>query len=192
MSNFDDFKTEFVRSACNIGKLCVKPEYAYKKDYSDFLFAGTVIPSLTYLLFALNLGLERQSFLSSATALKTVILAFFGIIIGFVTAIILAGVAYLASRSAGKEINGFRFLGCAEYSFGISLLVEMIGFIIRLITHENTISSFGILGIFVALISVFRCLRTFVDAPKHIFVCFAALGGILTMLGMNILFFASF
>ena len=74
--------TEFLRSLCQIGRLCIHPEEAYRKSYSDYLFAGVIIPCLTYLFFALNLGIERLSFLSSATGLKTTLLVFFGIIVG--------------------------------------------------------------------------------------------------------------
>ncbi|MBO5036410.1 MAG: hypothetical protein J6B51_07695 [Clostridia bacterium] len=192
MNNFDEIKTAFLRSVCHIGHLCVHPRDAYKRSYSEYLFAGVVIPCLTYLFFALNLGLERLSFLSSATGLKTTLLVFFGVIVGAVTSAMLAGVAYVTGRVTGKEINGFRFVGCVEYSFGLALVIELIGLIIRLITNANTTASFGVLGIFVALISVFRCIRQITEAPTHIWACFAALGGILTMLGLNILFFASF
>ena len=192
MNNFDEIKTEFLRSVCHISRLCIHPEEAYKKDNSDYLFAGVVIPCLTYLFFALNLGLERLSFLSSATGLKTTLLVFFGVIVGAVTSAALAGVAYVTGRVVNKNVNGFRFVGCVEYSFGIALVIELIGLITRLITSANTTSSFGVLGIFIALVSVFRCLHIITEAPRHICACFAALGGVLTMLGLNILFFASF
>lgn len=184
--------TEFLRSLCQIGRLCIHPEEAYRKSYSEYLFAGVIIPCLTYLFFALNLGIERLSFLSSATGLKTTLLVFFGIIVGAVTVAALSAIAYVTGRVSDKKVNGFRFVGCVEYSFGIALIIELIGLITRLITHANTTSSFGVLGIFVALVSVFRCLQIITGAPKHICACFAAVGGILTMLGLNILFFASF
>ena len=187
-----DFKTVFLRSANTVGNLCVHPEYAYNNANSEYVFAGILLPCLTYLLFALNLGLERQSFLSSATGIKTLLLVFFGIIVGFVTPIVLSGMAYLAGRATDVEINGFRFLGCAEYSFGIGLIIELIGFIIRLIVGASTTSSFGILGIFVSLIFVFRCIFSLSEEKRYICALFSALGGILTMLGLNILFFASF
>lgn len=192
LNRFDEIKTDFLRSICQIGRLCIHPEEAYRKSYSEYLFAGVVIPCLTYLFFTLNLGLERLSFLHSATGLKTTLLVFFGIIVGAATVAALSAAAYVAGRVTDKKVNGFRFVGCVEYSFGIGLIIELIGLIIRLITDANTTSSFGVLGIFVALVSVFRCLQIITGAPKHICACFAAVGGILTMLGLNILFFASF
>ncbi len=187
-----ELKTDLLRSAYTIGELCVHPEYAYKRTNSEYVFAGILLPCLTYLFFALNLGLERQSFLSSATGFKTLLLVFFAIIVGFVTAIVLTGIAYLAGRAADREINGFRFLGSVEYSFGIGLIVELVGLIIRLITGANTTSSFGILGIFISLVFVFRCIFDLSEEKKIVSALFAALGGILAMLGLNILFFASF
>lgn len=187
-----NFKTDFLKSAYTIGELCVHPEHAYKKSNSEYIFAGILFPCLTYFLFALNLGLERQSFLSSATGFKTLLLVFFGIIVGFVTSVALTGVAYLAGRAVDTEINGFRFLGSIEYSFGFSLAIELIGLIIRLITAANTTSSFGILGIFIALVFIFRCILDLSEEKKYICVLFSILGGILTLLGLNILFFASF
>jgi hypothetical protein len=105
---------------------------------------------------------------------------------------VLTGIAYLAGRAADREINGFRFLGSVEYSFGIGLIVELVGLIIRLITGANTTSSFGILGIFISLVFVFRCIFDLSEEKKIVSALFAALGGILAMLGLNILFFASF
>ncbi len=191
MNRYGEFKADFLQSAYNIGKLCIHPEYAYQESYSELLFAGIVLPCLTYLFFALNLGLERLSFLVSSTGLKTMLLVFFGVIIGFATTVILAGTAFLMGKTVNKEINGIRFVGCVEYSFGIALIIELVGLLIRVITGANTTSSFGILGIFVALAFVFRCFFITVEIPKHISACFAALGGLITMLGLNILFFAS-
>ena len=187
-----DFKADFLKSAYTIGELCVHPELAYKTSNPEYIFAGILLPCLTYFLFALNLGLERQSFLSSATGFKTLLLVFFGIIVGFVTTAMLAGVAYLAGRAVDCEVNGFRFAGSIEYSFGFALAIELIGLIIRLITGANTTSSFGILGIFVSLVFIFRCIFDLSEEKKHICVLFSILGGILTLLGLNILFFASF
>ena len=187
-----DFKTDFLRSAYTIGELCVHPENAYRRSNSEYVFAGILLPCFTYLLFALNLGLERQSFLSSATGFKTLLLVFFAIIVGIVTTVVLAGIAYLAGRAADREINGLRFLGSVEYSFGFGLILELIGLIIRLMTGANTTSSFGILGIFVSLIFVFRCYFDLSEDKKYVCALFSALGGILTMLGLNILFFASY
>lgn len=191
MNRYGDFKTDFLQSAYSIGKLCVHPEYAYQESYSELLFAGIVLPCLTYLFFALNLGIERMSFLVSSTGLKTMLLVFFGLIVGFVTTVVLSGTAFLMGRVVNKNINGIRFVGCIEYSFGIALIIELVGLIIRLITGANTTSSFGILGIFVALVFVFRCFFSLDEVPKHISAGFAAIGGLITMLGLNILFFAS-
>jgi len=175
------FKKKFLR-------LCLNPEIAYEKKYADFAFVGMILPCVAFILFALNVGIERASYIPSYSAIKIMLLAFIGIGVGVFSAGLTAVIGFLSGKIVKKEINGIYFLCCVEFSFTIAVIIEFIGLIMK-IFGANISSVFGIVGIFSAVAMSFAILRSFIKSQNAVYVTACTVIGLVVMLGMNIIFF---
>ena len=172
-------------------RFCLAPEKAYEKKNADLSFYGMILPCAAFMLFALNVAIERASFIRSAGGVKIVLLAFIGLIIGAAAVGMFTLSGIIGGKTSGKAVSAVHFLGITEFSFAFSVIIELFGLLIRLIFQANIASVFGILGIFTAFVPIFRSYSSVcgVNGMKNLVLC--SVSGILLMLGMNIVFFVS-
>lgn len=168
----------------------LSPAKAMGKQNAELSFGSIALPVLTYVFFALQLVLDRLSFILTLTGIQALLNVFIALIVGAVMSLVSAGLLYSVLNLRSVKTDFQCLLLCSNFAFIIPFLIEFIGFFIRLIFNTPTTMTFGLTGLLFALIPYGRLTRALLEKDVLWYVFTVAANGILMVFASNIIFFS--
>ncbi len=168
----------------------VSPHKAIGKQNSELSFGSLVIPALTYIFFAIQLVLDRFSFVPTMTGIKALLTVFISLIVGVVLSLVSAGLLYaILNLKAIKSDYQCVLLG-NDFSYIIPFIIVFIGLLVRLIFSVPTTITFGISALLFMLIPYGRMAKELLQKDILWYVFAVAANGILNVFAVNIILFS--
>ena len=168
----------------------VSPSKVMGKQNSELSFWGLVVPALTYVFFAIQLVLDRFSFVPTMTGIKALLTVFISLIVGVVMSLVSAGLLYaILNLKAIKSDYQCVLLG-TDFSYILPFFIVFIGLLVRLIFQVPTTITFGISALLFALIPYGRMSKELLKEDIIWYVFVLAANGFLNVFAVNIILFS--
>ncbi len=168
----------------------ISPAKALGKQNAELSFGSLIVPALTYVFFAIQLVIDRFSFVPTMSGIKALLTIFIALIVGVVMSLVSAGLLYaVLNLKAIKSDYQCLLLG-TDFSYIIPFIVVFIGLLVRIIFSVPTTITFGISALLFALIPYGRLAKELLkeDIPWYVFA--VAANGILNVFAVNIILFS--
>ena len=168
----------------------LSPAKVMGKQNAELSFGSLAVPALTYVFFAIQLVIDRFSFVPTMSGIKALLTVFIALIVGVVMSLVSAGLLYaVLNLKAIKSDYQCVLLG-TDFSYVIPFIVVFIGLLVRLIFSVPTTITFGISALLFALIPYGRLAKELLkeDIPWYVFA--VAANGILNVFAVNIILFS--
>lgn len=168
----------------------VSPAKAMRKQNGELSFISFVLPALTYIFFAVQLVLDRFSFVPTMSGIKALLTVFISLIVSCVMGLVSAGLLYsvLNLKAIKSEFQSVLF--CSNFSYIIPLLISFVGLLVRLVFNVPTTITFGISALLFVLIPYGRLVKELLKKEILWYVFVLAANGILTVLAVNLILFS--
>ncbi len=168
----------------------VSPSKALLKKNGELSFVSFVFPALTYIFFAIQLVLDRFSFVPTMSGIKALLTVFISLIVGCVMGLISSGLLYSVLNLKAIKSDFQCILLCSNLSYIIPFIVTLIGLFVRLIFNAPTTITFGISGLLFMLIPYGRLVKELLKNEILWYIFVVAANGILSVFAVNIILFS--
>lgn len=168
----------------------VSPSKALLKKNGELSFVSFVFPALTYIFFAIQLVLDRFSFVPTMSGIKALLTVFISLIVGCVMGLISSGLLYSVLNLKAIKSDFQCILLCSNLSYIIPFIVTLIGLFVRLIFSAPTTITFGISGLLFMLIPYGRLVKELLKNEILWYIFVVAANGILSVFAVNIILFS--
>ena len=168
----------------------VSPAKAMGKKNGDLSFGSFVLPALTYIFFAIQLVIDRFSFVPTMSGIKALLTVFISLIVGCAMGLISSGLLYSVLNLKAIKSNFQCVILCSNLSYIIPLFVSVIGLFVRLIFNAPTTITFGISALLFTLIPYGRLVKELLKNNLFWYIFVVAANGILTVFAVNLILFS--
>ena len=168
----------------------LSPAKAIGKQNAELSFGSLALPAVTYVFFAIQLVLDRFSFVPTMSGIKALLMVFISLIVGVGMSLLSAGLLYAVLNLKAIKSDFQCVLLCSNFSYIIPFFAMFVGLLVRLIFAAPTTITFGISALLFALIPYGRLAKHLLK-DNILWYCFAvAANGILTVFAVNIILFS--
>lgn len=168
----------------------VSPSKALRKKNGELSFVSFVFPAFTYIFFAIQLVLDRFSFVPTMSGIKALLTVFISLIVGCVMGLISSGLLYSVLNLKAIKSDFQCILLCSNLSYIIPFIVTLIGLFVRLIFNAPTTITFGISGLLFMLIPYGRLVKELLKNEILWYIFVVAANGILSVFAVNMILFS--
>ena len=168
----------------------VSPAKAIGKKNGDLSFWSFVLPALTYIFFAIQLVIDRFSFVPTMSGIKALLTVFISLIVGCAMGLISSGLLYSVLNLKAIKSNFQCVLLCSNLSYIIPFIVSLMGLLVRLIFNVPTTITFGISALLFTLIPYGRLVKELLKKEILWYIFVVAANGILTVFAVNLILFS--
>ena len=168
----------------------LSPAKALRKENSELSFWSLIIPALTYVFFAIQLVIDRFSFVPTMSGIKALLTVFIALIVGVCLSLASVGLLYAVLNIKAIKSDFQCLLLCFDFSYIISLFISFVGFLVCLIFGMPTTITFGISAVLFALIPYGRLSKELLKDNLVWYVFTVAANGILSVFAVNIILFS--
>lgn len=168
----------------------VSPSKAMRKKNGELSFVSFVFPALTYIFFAIQLVLDRFSFVPTMSGIKALLTVFIALIVGCVMGLISSGLLYSVLNLKAIKSDFQCVLLCSNLSYIIPFIVTVLGLFVRLIFNVPTTITFGISGLLFTLIPYGRLVKDLLKNEILWYIFVVASNGILSVFAVNMILFS--
>ena len=183
MFNFKDIVRAF-------SSFSVSPEKAMRKENGELSFVSFVLPALTYIFFAIQLVLDRFSFVPTMSGIKALLTVFIALVVGCVMGLVSSGLLYSVLNLKTIKSDFQSILFCSNLSYIIPFIVVLFGLLARLIFNVPTTITFGISGLLFSWIPYGRLVKGLLKNEILWYIFVVAANGILNVFAVNMILFA--
>ena len=168
----------------------VSPAKAMGKRNGDLSFGSFVLPALTYIFFAIQLVIDRFSFVLTMSGIKALLIVFISLIVGCAMGLISAGLLYSVLNLKKIKSDFQCVILCSNLSYIIPFIISFIGLFVRLIFNAPTTITFGISALLFMLIPYGRLVKGLLKKEILWYIFVVAANGILTVFAVNLILFS--
>lgn len=168
----------------------LSPAKAYEKKNSEFGFYSLLLPAFTYIFFAIQIVLDRFSFIPTMSAIKACLTVFISMIVGVGMSLISSGLLYSVLTLKSSKADFQCLLLCSNLSYIIPLIVAFIGLVIHLVFNVPTTVTFGISAILFTLVPYGRLAKNILSGSTVWYLFTLCANGIFNVFAVNIILFS--
>ncbi len=193
-NSFTGFIKTIIPEVKGAAVLLAQPARAYGTLGSDAWFPTMIIPGLAYMFFALQIGVQKLSFIPTMTVLRVLILAFLGFIGGVAVSALISVILVFASEIFSRHEKRLDFtpvFTCVNISYGYACFFGVMFFLIQLISGWTTVLTAGVLSLLSATALSARICIVLTKQRDILMSAFVFAAGLVNVLCMSALFFSN-
>ena len=168
----------------------LSPAKAIHNKNSELSFGSMILPAFTYVFFAIQLVIDRFSFVPTMSGIKALLTVFISLIVGVCMSLVSVGLLYSVLNLKSIKSDFQSLLLCSNFSYIIPLFISFIGFLVCLIFGLPTTITFGITAILFSFIPFGRLAKELLGNNLVWYVFTVAANGILCVFAVNIILFS--
>ena len=108
----------------------ISPAKAIHNKNSELSFGSMILPAFTYVFFAIQLVIDRFSFVPTMSGIKALLTVFISLIVGVCMSLVSVGLLYSVLNLKSIKSDFHSLLLCSNFSYIIPLFISFIGFLI--------------------------------------------------------------